>query len=274
MSSNTQATSPPHNGWGQFLLLSVLLGWALLIGFAFYMYGDVLKVISILGPFGAGAGGIFVIQDRIKKEYGEGRRKYIGCNALHWFHLLLIVWGLNLYYPVSAEKMFENIVAQVKDSMEVQKKKISGKAKYRDCPAIGRSLRSYQHQLTDSLLIASGIQEKVFPDWKRRVDSLVGNSVPEACMADWQQHFLEAVRSLAKRKAVNEVDQLMQRFGIALNAQAVGQVETERLRFGSIRNYLLRTVQGIQPMFIDAQPLFKDQFNPISEIVFIVNLNS
>jgi hypothetical protein len=245
-----------------------------LVAFALYKYGDVLKVIHILGPFGAGAGGIFVIQDKIKKEYGEGRRKYIGCNALHWLHLFLIVWGISLYYPVSAEKIFENIVAQVKDSMEVQKKKISGKAKYRDCPAIGRSLRIYQRQLTDSLLIESGIQEKVFHYWKRRVDSLLGNSVPEACMAGWQQHFLEEVRRLAKRKAVNEVDQLMQRFGIAMNAQAVGQVETERLRLGSIHNYLLRTVQGIQPMFVDAQPLFKDQFSPISEIVFIINLNS
>ena len=275
MSSNLPTTtSPPRTGWARILLWSVIGGWGLLIVFAWNKYGDWDKIALLLGPYGAAAIGLLTFQSKFKEEEG-GSGKRFGHNMLHWVHLLGIGYGLTMYYPVSAEKMLGKISEQVKDNMNVQKEKMSKTAKYKDCPAIRRTFKDYQRRLTDSLLLENGIQVKLLPTWRKQVDSVVGDQTPATCqVAGWQQHFLEEVRSLAERKAVDEIDALMQRFGITANARALEQANEALFRYGTIRNYLLRIVQGIQPMFIDAEPRFNDQFSSISEIVFIVNLDT
>jgi hypothetical protein len=274
MSSNSnQSTNVPQKGWGQPLLLLGCVAWIILIAVLFYKYRwNIINVFPDLGIYGGLAGGLFWMRDRIKKECDESRWKRVLLSAFYWGHLALVGWGIYDNYPLSPAKILQHITQQIKDSVTVEQQELVNHARPEDCPVIGLSLKIYQHRLTDSLLEENFIKRSEFSAWRRRVDSIVGDPVVETCrLAGWQQHFALAVRSLAGRKAAGELDALLRRFGISPQAKVIEQVGNDRYRSGTIRNYLLRTIQGIQPMFMEVLPKFNDPYLLIEELVLIVN---
>ncbi|MBO9562462.1 MAG: hypothetical protein J7621_06785 [Niastella sp.] len=274
---DAQATpqQDPNRGMEPYLIGLVCVAWVCMIVLLYLKNkNDVSILLTELGVYGAGAGSIFLIIDRVKKQ---NRFWNILRNVLYLGLFILIVLQIfNIAQVIltsgNKEKNIPEIIKEVEENTRAYKQGIYSERICKDCKEVGIDIKQYRDNLTDSLLAREGIHGKSREKYKLKIDSILIDPVAESChFAQYHDKFVKELRLLIRQKDITRIDKFLQKYNIAQSARSIILIEdNQKVSFSTFRNHIIDIIQGTRTMF-NATYLPAYSTNKMVEEVFFIN---